>query len=212
MLPGLDLAGPDPVPEVPGLAYVPEFVSPAEETDLLARVDAEPWGTELRRRVQHYGFRYDYTRRSVDESLRVAPIPPWARGPARRAEERGLIGGRPDQLIVNEYLPGQGITAHTDCVPCFGPTVLSLSLGSGCTLELSRTGGPRHQLYLEPRSLVVLSGPARYDWRHAIPARRSDPAGGRRVARSRRVSFTYRTVRLAARTSPPGPPGRPATP
>lgn len=36
---------------------------------------------------------------------------------------------RPDQVIVNEYQPGQQIAPHIDCVPCFGSVVASLTLG-----------------------------------------------------------------------------------
>jgi hypothetical protein len=39
--------------------------------------------------------------------------------------------------------------------------------------------------------LLVLAGDARYRWRHAIPARRSDPDRG---PRGRRLSLTFRTV------------------
>ncbi|WP_231289239.1 hypothetical protein [Rickettsia bellii] len=29
----------------------------------------------------------------------------------------------PDQVIINEYMPGQGIAPHTDCIPCFSDTI-----------------------------------------------------------------------------------------
>jgi alkylated DNA repair dioxygenase AlkB len=44
--------------------------------------------------------------------------------------DEGLADEVTNQTIVNEYRPGQGIAAHVDCVPCFGATILSLSLGS----------------------------------------------------------------------------------
>jgi alkylated DNA repair dioxygenase AlkB len=53
-----------------------------------------------------------------------------------------------------------------------------------------------HELLLQPRSLLVLRGPARYNWRHGIPRRHSDIIDGRRVPRGRRVSMTFRTVCL----------------
>jgi alkylated DNA repair dioxygenase AlkB len=49
---------------------------------------------------------------------------------------------------------------------------------------------------LEPRSLVVLKGEARYGWMHGIPARKSDDVEGRTLKRSRRVSLTFRKVIL----------------
>jgi len=37
-------------------------------------------------------------------------------------------------MIANEYLPGQGISAHVDCVPCFSDRIASLSLLSPCEM------------------------------------------------------------------------------
>jgi hypothetical protein len=47
-----------------------------------------------------------------------------------------------------------------------------------------------------PCSLFVLSGPARYEWQHCIPARKSDVMGGIKIYRARRVSITFRKVIL----------------
>jgi hypothetical protein len=55
---------------VPGLAVHPEFVDAPFERELIAAIDAQPWSSAagLKRRVQHYGFRFDYATRSVDPS------------------------------------------------------------------------------------------------------------------------------------------------
>ena len=52
---------------------------------------------------------------------------------------------------------------------------------------------------LEQRSAMILTGAARYDWTHEIPARRNeiDPSTGKRWKRRRRISLTFRRV-LAA--------------
>ena len=52
---------------------------------------------------------------------------------------------------------------------------------------------------LERRSAMILTGAARYDWTHEIPARKteSDPSSGRRLKRKRRVSLTFRRVIVA---------------
>jgi alkylated DNA repair dioxygenase AlkB len=54
--------------------------------------------------------------------------------------------------------------------------------------------GEKRAVVLEPGSLLVMSGAARYDWTHEIPARTSDVIGGERRARGRRVSLTFRAV------------------
>lgn len=51
-------------------------------------------------------------------------------------------------------------------------------------------------MLLEPRSLVLLSGEASYNWQHGIAARKSDLYGGIRLERLRRVSLTFRKVLL----------------
>jgi alkylated DNA repair dioxygenase AlkB len=179
---------------VPDLKYVAGFVAEPDEAPLLAAVDVEPWLPDLKRRVQHYGYRYDYKARKVDSSMYLGPLPAWAQPLAARLVADGHMAA-PDQLIVNEYEPGQGITAHVDCVPCFGPVVCSVTLGSQCVMELSTVGGDgAESLLLERGSLVVLAGESRYQWRHAIPGRKSDSISGRVVPRRRRVSLTFRTV------------------
>jgi alkylated DNA repair dioxygenase AlkB len=185
-------------PTIPGLAYIGDYLAFTEQEQLLITVDQLPWLGDLRRRVQHYGYRYDYTRKTVDSSLYLGSLPDWAARLAQRLQHDGHIASVPDQLIVNEYVPGQGIAGHVDCVPCFGDTVLSISLGSACVMTLTqlreRTAVP---LLLEPGSLLVMAGAARYDWKHGIAARKSDTYEGATIVRGRRVSLTFRTIILA---------------
>lgn len=182
---------------VPGLRYTADWIAPEAQEALLTNIDGEAWSTQLRRRVQHYGHRYDYGRRGVATAAEVAvpPLPVWARRLATRLVSEGLMDREADQVIVNEYQPGQGISAHVDSVPHFGPVVASLSLGSGCLMDFSHPeDGAKLAVPLVPGSLLVMAGPARFAWRHAIAARKSDPGPSGRVPRARRVSVTFRTV------------------
>jgi hypothetical protein len=45
---------------IPGLGLIADFVSVEEELQLLAAVQAGPWDHLAKRRVQHYGFPFDY--------------------------------------------------------------------------------------------------------------------------------------------------------
>jgi len=56
---------------------------------------------------------------------------------------------------------------------------------------------------LDPGSLLVLAGPARTDWRHEIPARRSDMVEGVRRALERRVSVAFLTIVRPPTVTPP---------
>ena len=178
-----------------GLTLVAGFLPSERQDELLDRIDASPWRTDLKRRVQHYGWRYDYRTRRVAASDRLGPLPDWLVPVSERLASDGWFEALPTQAIVNEYEPGQGIAAHVDCEPCFGDTIASLSLGGRCMMTLrERDGSGRCDLVLEPGSLLVLRGPARYAWTHEIAARKSDVIGGVRHPRERRVSVTFRTV------------------
>jgi alkylated DNA repair dioxygenase AlkB len=182
-------------PVVSGLSYIPDFIDSAAESDLLRTIDVQSWITELKRRVQHYGWRYDYKARSVTNDLRIGALPEWLQAFAVRLQQAGYFPEIPDQVIINEYHSGQGISAHIDCVPCFADTIASLSLSSPCVMDFihSKTGD-KSSLLLEPRSLLVLTGDSRYVWQHAIAARENDRFQGQIISRTRRISLTFRKV------------------
>ena len=185
-----------------GLEYRPEFLSASEEAALLARIDAAEWLTDLSRRVLHYGYKYDYSNRGLDDSARIGPLPEWLAHLTHKAREAAspdaaqLLGaGRPfEQAIINEYLPGQGIAPHIDR-DCFGPVVATVSLGSAVNMDLhcGATGQDFTQR-LEPRSLLLMHGDARWAWRHGIAKRRTDVWNDQKIQRHRRVSITFRTI------------------
>jgi alkylated DNA repair dioxygenase AlkB len=82
-----------------------------------------------------------------------------------------------DEMLVNEYLPGQGIALRRDYAP-FGRTVTSLSLLSPCVMEFRHPGtGRRERVLLDRRSLLVL----RTEVWHGIP-----------LVRARRIFITFR--------------------
>ncbi|MFD4246748.1 alpha-ketoglutarate-dependent dioxygenase AlkB [Streptomyces sp. NPDC058525] len=195
---GIDsVSRPQPSVAVPGLHYIAEWLTPEACEALLSDIDAAEWSAQLKRRVQHYGHRYDYGRRSVAGNQREAapPLPAWARQAAARLTHEGLMDQEAEQVIVNEYQPGQGISAHVDCLPCFGPAIAAISLGSACLMDFTNPeDGTKLAVPLAPGSLLVMTGPARSTWRHAIAARKTDPGPTGRVPRGRRVSVTFRTL------------------
>lgn len=181
---------------IPGLHYCSNYIDEAEQQELLGIIDQQPWLADLKRRVQHYGYKYDYKARMVTPELYLGPLPDWLMSPANRLHSEGLFSAIPDQAIINEYLPGQGISAHIDCVSCFGREIGGISLGSACVMEFTHPHHDKQTKVLEPCSLFVLSGPARYEWQHCIPARKSDVMGGIKINRARRISITFRKVIL----------------
>jgi alkylated DNA repair dioxygenase AlkB len=177
---------------LPGLRYVPELITSAHEVDLLREVDARLWLSDLKRRVQHYGYKYDYRARAIDQSMYVGPLPAFAVELARLLIKEQILENLPDQMIVNEYLPGQGISPHIDCEPCFRERIVTVSLGSQCEMEFipKEREEAKWTLVLAPRSALLISGDARYQWLHTIRPRQSDHG----ILRTRRISLTFRNV------------------
>ena len=195
-----------PVGEIPGLIYRSDFITEEEEPKLLACIDGAEWSTELQRRVQHYGWRYDYKKRQIDESMRVGPLPQWAKELGQRLVDEGLMEALSDQVIVNEYCGKQGITPHIDQPSSFAEHIATISLLETWGMVFRRRDSKaRIEKALERRSVAVLTGDSRYKWTHEIPKRENellmDPQGKRRrVKRSRRISLTFRKTRLRRST------------
>jgi alkylated DNA repair dioxygenase AlkB len=180
---------------IPGLRYIPHFITDDEGRELVRAIDSQPCLPALKRRTQHYGYRYNYTKRAIDASSKLGELPEWLGVFSDLLFERGLFEENPNQVIVNEYMLGQGIQAHIDAT-VFGKTVASLSSLSSIDMYFEKYAGlKKHSVLLEPESLLVLKGPARYDWKHSIPVRVIDTEpGGVKIVRGRRISITFRTV------------------
>lgn len=127
----------DDVPTIPGLRYLPEYVSTAQERALVAAIDRLPWDTKWRRRRQPYGAGYG-------SAAAAPPIPAWGRRLADRLLADGMTPEPFDHVLVNEYLPGQGIAPHRDYAP-FGRTVVSLSLLSACVMDFRHRPSDRRE-------------------------------------------------------------------
>lgn len=180
---------------VPDMIYVEDFLTAEEASRVVTQIDNATWIMDLKRRVQHYGYKYNYRAKSIDESMRAASLPLWAVRMGNRLVKQGLFSTPPDQVIVNEYLPGQGIATHIDCVSCFGEALVSVSLLSPCLMTFASCKDTEIiEVDLMPGSAVLLTGQSRYDWKHGIIARKTDRVAGITRQRRRRISVTFRTV------------------
>ncbi|MBT8378537.1 MAG: alpha-ketoglutarate-dependent dioxygenase AlkB [Ignavibacteria bacterium] len=173
-----------------GLLYIPDYISSAEETHLFKLINKQKWDNSLSRRVQHYGYRYDYKARTVMEDMYLGKLPKWLNDLAIQLKNDALCEEVSDQVIINEYQPGQGISAHIDCEKCFGPRIFSMSLGSRAVMDFTQEGKTKKEILLGRKSLVMIYGEARSIWKHSIPARLKDNGEEREV----RISLTFRNV------------------
>jgi alkylated DNA repair dioxygenase AlkB len=178
-----------------GFRYEEDFVSRADESSLAAHIAGvefstfEMRGVVARRRVAFFGLSYD---------ARNTPSPPL---PGfllpLRARLGDWVGVNADEFamaLINEYSPGAPIGWHRDA-PQYG-IVTGVSLLAACRMRLrpyvspaapGTSASPRkttHEIELRPRSAYLISGQARRDYEHSIPA----------VAELR-YSITFRTLR-----------------
>lgn len=179
----------DEVIQVPeGLAYAEEFLSQNEEMDVINWIDRQPWDHGYARRRQFYG-------KSYRDPSHSTPVPPILDVFAVRLCELGFTMVRAEHVLINEYLPGQGIAAHVDEMPHPDCQVVTISLLDTYPMEFVHIeDGHKYEQWLARRSVAVMSGPSRTDWTHEIVKRKADLIQGGRRVRGRRVSLTYRTM------------------
>ena len=63
---------------IDGLCYQSDYVTPETEQTLLKTIDAKIWQNPFQRRVQHYGYVYDYHRCTIYESMHLGALPDFS--------------------------------------------------------------------------------------------------------------------------------------
>lgn len=173
---------------ISGLTCISNFISSELEENLIFAIDNHVWCEDLKRRTQHYGYKYDYAKRTVSQESFLGLLPGFLTPTIDLLLDQKIIIEKPDQAIINEYLPGQGIAPHTDCVPCFGEPVISISLLTPCWMNFMGPEDQAEQILLEPRSALILSGAARWIWKHGIKKIEN-------IEPFRRLSITFRNIK-----------------
>ncbi|XP_020797839.1 alkylated DNA repair protein alkB homolog 8 [Drosophila serrata] len=188
-----------------GLLVLPDFVSEEEESTLLQAISEDgrtSEGSLKHRHVKHFGFEFLYGVNNVDPAKPLEQSIPSACDilwPRLESSASKWDWSTPDQLTVNEYEPGHGIPPHVDTHSAFLDPILSLSLQSDVVMDFRR-GEELVQVRLPRRSLLIMSGEARYDWTHGIRPKHIDvvpsASGGLTTqARGKRTSLTFRRLR-----------------
>lgn len=176
---------------IPGLIIKPEFITESDESHIINWLDTKSWSTELSRRTQHYGYKYGY---KVQKATPTTPI----EGPLLHVCK--FISDnlfKVDQCIVNEYYRNQGISSHTDS-NIFGPNIAIISLSGDTNMTFSNAS-ESVDIFLPKRSLTILTGPARYEYKHAINKNVSYVVDNTKIVKSdnyRRISLTYRSLNI----------------
>jgi alkylated DNA repair dioxygenase AlkB len=172
-----------------GFRLQEEFLDPSEEADLIARFRAMEFhevrmrGVAARRRVVQYGYKYSFETLRMTEGPSLPEFLVAIRD--RAATFAGLASGDLSEALVTEYAPGAPIGWHRDA-PGFGVVVgISLSAAARFRFRRGEVGAwQTTEVRLAPRSIYVLTGPARTEWQHCIPP-----------VDDLRYSVTFRTLR-----------------
>jgi alkylated DNA repair dioxygenase AlkB len=179
---------------LPGLFLYPDFIDEAREEQLLHEIDSQTWIVDYLRRLQYYGYRNE-----LEKPYDLIPfpitMPPLMHQLSQEMVEQNIILLQPDQVIINEYVPGEGIKPHKDRA-YYENQICGVNLGSGCIMRFIK--GKNEEVIdveIPRRSVYVMQDDARKKWKHAIPPRKKDKIDGNLKHRERRVSVTYRKVK-----------------
>ncbi|XP_037048692.1 alpha-ketoglutarate-dependent dioxygenase alkB homolog 6 [Bradysia coprophila] len=172
--------------------YIPNFITPAEEQKILTSVYNAPkpkWDQLTHRRLLNYGG-VPHKNGMIAEEM-----PGWLQNYVDKVNNLGIFDTKKaNHVLVNEYLPKQGIMPHLDG-PLFYPIITTISCGSHTVLEfleandnnpefsetlMSANDGSSDQmdgklsrkimckLFIEPRSLLILRDDMYHKYLHAI--------------------------------------------
>lgn len=180
-----------------GFRYQANLIDEAEEQALAANLRPLPFqpfefhGFLGKRRVVSFGWRYVFDGSGLE---RTEPMPGFLLPLRDRAAAfAGIEAARLEHVLLTEYEEGATIGWHRDR-SVFGD-VIGISLLSPARLRfrrkpvLSSVEGAgakweRAALEVASRSAYLLTGPARTEWEHSIPA-----------VEHLRYSITFRTLR-----------------
>jgi alkylated DNA repair dioxygenase AlkB len=181
-----------------GFVYRADFVSAAEETELVSAIEGLAFdeirmrGVVAKRRTVQFGKHYGF---ETFKLTQAAPIPAFLLPLRDRVGDFASCDPvHFEEALVTEYSPGAQIGWHRDAPPF--DIVVGVSLLSDCVMQFRRwpvakattsdrakRSKPLSQT-LAARSVYVLRGAVRTAWQHHIPA-----------AKTLRYSVTFRTLR-----------------
>lgn len=176
------------ISEAPGFYLFPEFISKEEEVQILEEIDSQSWETSERdpsRRSLKFDQNSDafpsFTSKICDRILRdvnsMGLFPGLGTYRLGNVEHTGLL--------INEYNQKDSLRFHFDDRHMYKELLFGLSMGCDCVFSLLREP-KRVDILLPARSLYVLSGQSRYQFKHGIMK------GG--IKGERRVSITVRGI------------------
>ncbi|KAE9379210.1 hypothetical protein N431DRAFT_325898 [Stipitochalara longipes BDJ] len=172
--------------------YISDFITVSEEHVLLNKIETAPkprWKQLSKRRLQTWPS--DLTKNTLLDT----PLPKWLTEPVVTRIQSLCLSpsdpkshifsdsphNAPNHVLINEYLPGQGIMPHKDGA-AYHPVVCTVSLGSSLCLEIYGTKNEgtmenksKWKILQEPRSLLITTGELYTDHLHGIAEVEEEP-------------------------------------
>jgi alkylated DNA repair dioxygenase AlkB len=176
----------------PGMQYQTDFISSAEEAELVGRIrelpltEAKYQQYTARRRTLSFGAGYDFSHREATPAPSLPADFEWLR--ARAAEWAGLAPSEFVQALIAEYQIGTPLGWHRD-VPDY-EVIVGISLAGSARLRMRPyPWSPERKreivaIELAPRSAYILRGTSRWGWQHQVPP-----------TKVLRYSITFRSAR-----------------
>ncbi|XP_068678075.1 alpha-ketoglutarate-dependent dioxygenase alkB homolog 4-like [Montipora foliosa] len=174
-----------------GVDVIRDFVSEFEERSIVREIDETIWKpSQSGRRKQDFGPQVNFKKRKLKldnftglpEFSKTLVERMWTLVPA-------LHDFQPVELCNLEYEPerGSSIDPHFDDFWVWGERLVTLNLLSDSILTffLSKGDDVEVAVPMPRRSLIIVKGAARYDWKHAIK---------REHIVSRRIAITLREL------------------
>eukprot|EP00178_Gracilaria_changii_P025482 TRINITY_DN78504_c0_g1_i1.p1 TRINITY_DN78504_c0_g1~~TRINITY_DN78504_c0_g1_i1.p1 ORF type:complete len:233 (+),score=15.53 TRINITY_DN78504_c0_g1_i1:54-701(+) len=192
-------------PTLPSLRYYDHFITRSQELQLLHDINSHhtAWKLLHNRALQNWGG-LPHIR-----GMLPTPLPPFLQPLIRQLTEAHIFDSPPNHVLVNRYLPGQGIHAHEDG-PAYKSLAAIISLQSPIVMQFYHTaqtggiGAHAASMLLRPRSLLVMCGHVYEHMLHAIAEsyvdnidqcvlNASQQERGTSISRAERISLTVRT-------------------
>ncbi|XP_071110999.1 alpha-ketoglutarate-dependent dioxygenase alkB homolog 4-like isoform X1 [Haliotis cracherodii] len=173
-----------------GILILEDFVSESEEKQLCDIIYRTPFmKSQSGRRKQDYGPKVNFKKQKVKTDV-FTGLPDFSQFLYERMKAvPHLEDFIPVELCNLEYVPerGSAIDPHFDDFWLWGERLVTLNLVSDTTLCFTKDDllGVEVHVPLLQRSLIVVSGPARAEWKHAIH---------REDIKQKRIAMTFREL------------------
>lgn len=194
--------------------YIQNFITADEEELLLNQIKNSPkpkWTQLSNRRLQNWGG-LPHPKGMIAET-----IPSWLDKYLLKLQKNNIFDNhKPNHVLINEYLPGQGIMPHVDG-PLFYPTIATINLGSHAMLDFykplladdSDNCNPSDDLatryigtfLLERRSLVCFKEEMYHKYLHGIREIKVDDVGKSNILNGKSLELGLDNVTLLERST-----------